>query len=183
MSTGESVLDTEVDVVTPELEVRRTTKVRAVLITWLVLLAVGTAVVTWLGVSDHAMVEREDAGTAALARAKTSVTSLLSYDGATILDELDDESRMLTGRFRKQYVALVKNVVGPAAREQRIVTKATIADASVVHADTDEVKTLLFVNLVTTGAKGGAPKVTGSRLVVVMKRVDSTWLISSLEPV
>jgi Mce-associated membrane protein len=165
------------------LVIGRTTRIRTVLVAWTALVLVGAVLLGWLTWSNHRADEQAAAGRAGLARATSSVMALLSYDGATILDQLDDESRLLTGQFKRKYVTLVRTVVGPAAQKQRIVTKATLASAALIDADEDRVKTLLFVNLVTTGGDSSTPAVTGSRLVVVMRHVDGKWLISRMDPV
>lgn len=158
-------------------------RLKAVLMSWAAMVVIGAIIVGWLSWSTHRTDQRAAAGDAALARARSGVAALLSYDGATILDQLDDESRLLTGPFRRKYLTLVRSVVGPAAQQQRIVTKATVVSSAVMDAGSQRVKTLLFVNLVTTGGTGGTPAVTGSRLVVVLKHVGDKWLISSLDPV
>jgi Mce-associated membrane protein len=167
----------------PQLVIGTRNTVGGLLVAWTALVLVGVVLLGWLTWSNHRADEQAAAGRAGLARATSSVTALLSYDGATILDQLDDESRLLTGQFKRKYVTLVRTVVGPAAQKQRIVTKATIASSALIDADADRVKTLLFVNLVTTGGDSTTPAVTGSRLVVVMRHVDGKWLISSLDPV
>ncbi|MGH4016062.1 MAG: hypothetical protein ACRDSL_19495 [Pseudonocardiaceae bacterium] len=80
-------------------------------------------------------------------------------------------------------VLSTEQVPAPAAREQRIVTRAEVIASAVVRAKPDEVVLLLFVNHTTQSSQSEVVQLSGHRIQLTMTRVDDRWLISKLERV
>lgn len=143
-------------------------------------LAVGAAVFT--GLKAYGANADAEARTDALSAAKTRVPALLSYENATLEDDLARALDQTTGAFRDDYAKILTDVVTPTAGERRISTSASVSAAGVVSGGRDEVVVLLFLTQTTT-AKGDRSSVSGSRVEVTMTRVGDDWKIAGLKPV
>ncbi|MEU7812819.1 hypothetical protein [Pseudonocardia sp. NPDC049154] len=122
---------------------------------------------------------------AARATAVRTVPQLLSYEPASVDGMLDRLGADLTDGFRQDYGTLITQVVAPAAKSQQITTKAEVTSSS-VELDSqaaDEVTALLFVNQTTQAPAAASPAQSGSRVRVVMDRVDGRWLVADLKPI
>ncbi len=145
-----------------------------------VLVAVGMAVVA--GLQAQRAAETSDARADALEAAKIRVPVLLSYDKATLAEDLDRALDQTTGSFADDYEQILTEVVEPTAQRRGISTDASISAAGVVSGDRDEVVVLLFLTQTTTG-KGDRSSVSGSRVEVTMERDGDEWKIAGLMPV
>ena len=145
-----------------------------------VALAVAAAVFT--GLQANRASATADARTEALAAAKTRVPELLSYENATLKEDLAQAIAQTTGAFTDDYRTILTDVVSPTATEREISTKAAVGAAGVVSADRDEVVVLLFLTQSTSAAQGGTT-VSGSRVEVTMERDGDAWKIAGLKPV
>lgn len=144
-----------------------------------VLVALALAVLA--GIQAHLAAGTAEARADALAEARTRVPQLLSYEHATLDEDLDRALEQTTGSFTKDYEQILTDVVGPTAERRGISTAATVGAAGVVSGDREEVVVLLFLTQTTT-AKGDRSSVSGSRVEVTMARTGDTWKISGLEP-
>ncbi|KRA27872.1 MULTISPECIES: hypothetical protein [unclassified Nocardioides] len=142
-------------------------------------LAISAAVFTDL--QAHRAAATADARDHALSAAKTRVPELLSYENATLDDDLAQAIAQTTGAFSDDYRTILTDVVTPTATEREISTKAAVSAAGVVSGDRDEVVVLLFLTQTTTAAKGGT-SVSGSRVEVTMERDGDAWKIAGLKP-
>lgn len=114
--------------------------------------------------------------------AREAVAALLSYQPDTAEQDLATVRDLLTGDFKVEYTQLTKEVVIPAAKEQKIGAVATAPAAAAVSATADRAVALVFVNqTVTIG--DGAPTDTASSVRVAMEKIDGRWLISEFTPV
>lgn len=145
-----------------------------------VLAALTVAVLT--GLQAHLSVVAADARTDALAAAKTRVPALLSYQNATLDEDLDQALDQTTGSFTDEYRTILTEVVEPTAKRRGISTEASVSAAGVVSGDRDEVVVLLFLTQTTTARKGRS-SVSGSRVEVTLKRDGDDWKIAGLKPV
>ena len=67
------------------------------------------------------------------------------------------------------------------APERRTVVQADVRASGVVHAETDRVNVLLFVNQTTTStANPGEPQTALNRVVMQMARSGDTWLVDDI---
>lgn len=134
------------------------------------------------GVQAHLAASTADARADALDAAKTRVPVLLSYDKATLDEDLDRALEQTTGSFADDYEKILTEVVEPTAKRRGISTEATVSAAGVVSGDRDTVVVLLFLTQTTT-AKGDRSSVSGSRVEVTLKRTGDDWKIAGLQPV
>lgn len=111
------------------------------------------------------------------------VTKLLSYTPETVTADLTAKKKWLTGDFLNDYTVLITDTVGPAAIKGGVTARATVVATGVQAASSDRVELLMFINVETTRTGAKAPENDGSRVRVVAKKVDGSWLISSLSPV
>jgi len=138
-----------------------------------------------VGVGYLAMSLRNaDAGEAAAETAQVTAAryaeQLLSYDYSHLDQDFSQAQQLLTDDFRKQYIQAT-DVVRDEAVQDKAVIKASAVATSVVSADPDEVKTLLFVNQTTTTGQGSRPSIDLNRVVVTLVRQDGRWLVSDLD--
>ena len=151
------------------------------------LLAVGAVLVAlalaaFAGLQAHRAAATADARADALAAARTRVPDLLSYDKATLDDDLGRALDQTTGSFTDDYEQILTDVVEPTAKRRGISTEASISGAGVVSGDRDQVVVLVFLTQTTT-AKGDRSSVSGSRVEVTMERSGDDWKIAGLKPV
>lgn len=143
---------------------------------------VALAMAVFAGVQAQRAAAASDARGDALDAAKNRVPVLLSYDKATLDEDLDRALDQTTGSFTDDYEQILTEVVEPTAQRRGISTNASISAAGVVSGDRDEVVVLLFLTQTTT-AKGDRSSVSGSRVEVTMARVGDDWKIAGLKPV
>ncbi|MBV8932886.1 MAG: hypothetical protein JO285_10100, partial [Kutzneria sp.] len=84
--------------------------------------------------------------------------------------------------FHDEFSDLTRRVVAPAARDQQIVTKTTVAGSSVVSAQPEQVVLLMFLDQVTQTKSDPASRVDGARVRVTLRQVDGQWLVAELTP-
>lgn len=145
-------------------------------------LAVAVALAAFTGLQANRAAATADARSQALEEAKTRVPELLSYDNATLTDDLAQALDQTTGPFTDDYRTILTDVVTPTADKRKISTTASVSAAGVVSGDRDEVVVLLFLTQTTTAAKADT-SVSGSRVEVTMARTGDTWKVAGLKPV
>lgn len=157
---------------------------KRLLAAFLVVSAVGAAV--WFGFQAQRSAALLDEREEALAAAEKRVPDLLSYDAATLEDDLRRARSQTTGDFAADYGRILDDVVAPQAKARKISTRAVVGAAGVVRGKSDEVVVLLFLTQTTTnGTTKGADKtsVAGSRVEVTMVPAGDGWKIAGLRPV
>jgi hypothetical protein len=156
----------------------RPSPVPTVVLAVLVLLAaVG---VVYAGVSLRNAEAGEAAAETGQVTAARYAEQLLSYDYSHLDEDFSQAQRLLTDDFRKEYIQAT-DVVRDQAVQDKAVIKAAVVATSVVSAEPDEVKTLLFVNQTTTTGGGGSPSIDLNRVVVTIVEQDGRWLVSDLD--
>ena len=123
-----------------------------------------------------------DARSDALAAAKELVPDLLSYENATLQDDLARAGAQTTGEFGVDYRKILKDVVEPTAAKRGISTQAVVSAAGIISGNRESVVVLVFLTQTTT-ARGNHSAVSGSRVEVTMKRDGDSWKIAGLKPV
>lgn len=150
-----------------------------VLPTLALILAVGAGYLKWQdGSARQSQTEAEQSVRAAT----DSVVAILSYRSDTVDRDLTTAADRLTGAFRDQYAQLVRSVVAPGAKQQRISAVATVPAAASVSASANHAVVLVFVNQTTT-IGDDAPTQTTSSVRVTLDKVHDRWLISHFDPV
>lgn len=153
-------------------------RLTVVLLAVAVVLAVAVGLLGW----DLMRIDaRADARKAAQVVAAESMETILSYDHAHYDKGVAAAKTLMTGEFAKKYARTVHDV-RPAVMETESVVKAKVVASSVVSAEPDRVKTLLFVNQTTTGKQVQQPRVDLNRVVVTLVRGDDgAWLVSDVD--
>lgn len=122
----------------------------------------------------------EAAKSAALVTADDYVKALLSYSYKTFDDDEAEGARLTTGSFGDQYDKTM-GLVRADALKTRTVVKADVVATSVIDAQAEQVRALLFVNQTTTGQQTKQPRLDLNRVVVTMTKTDTGWRISALD--
>ena len=119
----------------------------------------------------------------ALARAKSSIATLLSYDFRSIDSAVSKNRDLVTGTFAEEYEELVDTKLVPTVRQRKLANTTEVADAAVISASDDVVRVLLYLNQ-SYGTVGQTDlNMSGSRVRVTMKKVEGTWRVDKLSPV
>jgi Mce-associated membrane protein len=142
---------------------------------------VAVVVVTLLAWDLMRMDDRADARKAAQVVATESVAAILSYDHARYDEGVAAAKTLMTDEFAEEYADTV-DTVRPEVLETESVVKAEVVASSVVEAEADEVRALLFVNQTTTGKQVAEPRVDLNRVEVTLVRDPEVgWLVSDIE--
>lgn len=108
--------------------------------------------------------------------------AMLSYRADSVETDLEAASARLTGSFHDAYTSLIRDVVIPGAKQQRISAVASVPAAASVSASGSHAVVVVFVNQTTT-VGDSAPTNTTSSVQVTLDRVGDRWLISEFTPV
>jgi Mce-associated membrane protein len=142
---------------------------------------VAVVVVALLAWDLMRMDDRADARKAAQVVATDSVAAILSYDHARYDEGVAAAKTLMTDAFAEEYADTV-DTVRPEVLETESVVKAEVVASSVVEAEADEVRALLFVNQTTTGQQLAEPRVDLNRVEVTLVRDPEVgWLVSDIE--
>ncbi|MDN5913775.1 MAG: hypothetical protein L0I76_01425 [Pseudonocardia sp.] len=129
-------------------------------------------------------VRTDSARTEARGVAEKVVPGLLSYDHRSIAGEVDGRAAQVGGKFREDYLSLVRDIVIPASdREQLVTQTSTAAVGAMQEAGPGRVQLLMFLNQTSTRSSQEEPALSGSRVRVTMERDGDNWLVSGLDPV
>jgi Mce-associated membrane protein len=119
----------------------------------------------------------------AVAAAKSSVHTILSYDYRSIDADIASAKADTTGEFAHQYSGTASQLLSEAKQVKAIV-QATIGSSGVVSTAKGDVVVLLFVDQASvrqvTGQKTPTTRIDQSRVQVTMTRVNGKWLVSAL---
>jgi Mce-associated membrane protein len=126
--------------------------------------------------------DSEAAATESLQAAKDSTVALLSYQPASVDQELAAARDRTTGDFRDAYTQLTNEVVIPGAKQKQIATAATIPAAVSVSADANHAVALVFVSQTVTIGKD-KPSASMSSVRVTLDKIGDRWLVSGFDPV
>jgi Mce-associated membrane protein len=150
----------------------------------LVLVATTGVGVAGLGVQDARAVQQQEdldrAGRTAVASGERAAAAILAYSHKTLEADRDAAARYMTPEYREKYLDTFQLVLDNAP-ERRTVVQADVRASGVVHAETDRVNVLLFVNQTTTStANSGEPQTALNRVVMQMARSGDTWLVDDI---
>lgn len=160
---------------------RRRTAPLVVPVAAAVAVLVALVAVTLLAWDLMRMDDRADARKAAQVVATESVAAILSYDHARYDEGVAAAKTLMTDEFAEEYTDTV-DTVRPEVLETESVVKAEVVASSVVEAEADEVRALLFVNQTTTGKQVAEPRVDLNRVEVTLVRdPEGGWLVSDIE--
>ena len=107
--------------------------------------------------------------------------ALLSYDYRSFDQGFEDAKDGLTPSFQKQYEPTISTVKERATEQERSQLAYVVGVAPLTYT-ADRVRTLVFVNTISTSTKGdAAEQALQSRLVVTMVQQSGKWLIDDVE--
>jgi Mce-associated membrane protein len=132
--------------------------------------------------SQSSTSDRFDAPDAATGAAADAVPRMLGYGHATIADDLDDATEVMTKSFAKKYSELAPQLIA-TAEQRKIDVTATVRSIAALECgrecSTSRVRLLAFVDQHRTIAgKPGSPAALS--VVISMHRVDGDWLVDDL---
>ena len=153
------------------------------LLAWGLVLVVAVASLAVLAWDNHADRVREDAVDGAVARGRSAVTDLLSYEPGRLSAELHSETRLMTPGFADRYESMINRSVLPTATRDKIRSAAAVKDVAVTSRGRDRVILLMFVNVVTSAADSPQPRAGGSRLRVTMVERNGSWVVGDVDAI
>lgn len=123
----------------------------------------------------------DTARTEALEAARDAARLLFSYDHNRLEQDFEAALAVTTGSFREDYERTTREVVQPVAEQYDAVVDAAVVEASVVSAEPERVVVVAFVNQTTTSTRVEGPKIDQSRVRMVVRDVDGTWLVQEVK--
>ncbi|HWJ80783.1 MAG TPA: hypothetical protein VNS55_00995 [Nocardioides sp.] len=114
--------------------------------------------------------------------ADRAVTAVLSYDYRRLDQGVADTTPLLTGDALAQYEEVQRPLARTAPKLHAVVS-AEVKTSTVLEADDDSARLLLFVDQVSSSRKLTQPQLDQSRVVVTMQRKGDDWLVSSLSAI
>lgn len=145
-----------------------------------VLLAVATAVLGVASVRTRGGGDVEDARRNALEASRNAARLVFSYDYRHLDKDFAAGKAVTTGKFAADYARTTSKLVDDVAGRYKAVVVADVSDAAVVTAGKDRVVTLVFLNQRSTSSLAAGPKITQSRVTMVLVRKDGRWLVSEV---
>ncbi|AOW95022.1 h domain protein [Rhodococcus sp. WMMA185] len=125
----------------------------------------------------------QQARTEAVEAAKDQAVAMLAYDFTDVDDQLASAADGLTGGFRDEYTTLVRDTIGPGAKEKQLTVQVSVQAAAPVSTTPTEAVVLLYLNQITTSAEAPEARTSGSRVRVSLQKIDDRWLVDRLTPV
>ncbi|SKB07765.1 hypothetical protein [Aeromicrobium choanae] len=123
-----------------------------------------------------------DARDEATAAASAALPRMLGYRHATIAEDLDEATEVMTPKFAKKYTELAPQLV-TTAQQRKIDVTATVREIAALECgqecSTSRVRLLAFVDQSRTIA-GEAGSPAALSVVVQMREVDGDWMVDDL---
>lgn len=124
----------------------------------------------------------DGARTAAVSAANQDVPALLSYSYSSFDHDLAQAEAGTTDQFRNTYGNLMTSQIEPAAKQNQVVTEATVSGTSVISAQSGTATLLMFLNQQTKTSTKSESVLNDTAVRVVMRQVNGTWLVDNLVP-
>ena len=141
------------------------------------LVLLGLAVKDWREADDLAAAA--DASQSVRAAVTDKVEALLSYQYDTFDQDRATAEKSMTSSFRAEYAPTVSEI-RDRARQQKRSQEAQVAAVSVISATPDTVKTLVFVNTMSSTEGSKRQRLMQNRVEVTMVKQGDQWLIDKL---
>ena len=125
--------------------------------------------------------ERPRAENAAVATARSTLEQVLSYNHATMAQQLPASQALLTGSFKKEFGETMTKTIVPLAQKDKTVVKARVYEAGVMSQTDNTVTVQAFVNQARTSDTQKQPSIDQNRVIATMTRVGDRWLVSALK--
>lgn len=144
-----------------------------------VLLAIGAVVMKILTVAHSSS---SAARVESLQAAREATVAMLTYNAATVEQDLNNARGKLTAPFLDDYTKLINTQVIPSAKEKQTSAAAAVPALASVSAKGSHAVALVFVDQTIASAKEPATT-TASSIRVTLEKIDGRWLVSGFDPV
>lgn len=114
--------------------------------------------------------------------AREATVAMLTYNAATVDQDLNNARSKLTAPFLDEYTKLINTQVIPSAKEKQTSAAAQVPAVASVSAKGSHAVALVFVDQTIASAKEAATT-TASSIRVTLDKVDGHWLVSGFAPV
>jgi Mce-associated membrane protein len=145
----------------------------------IVVLAATTGVLFFQWQSAQAAV---NARSAAVTAAQQKVPTLLSYSYTSFGSDLAQAEADTTTQFRGTYGNLMTGQIEQAAKQNKVVTQATVSGTSVISTQPGTATLLMFLSQQTKTSAKQESVLNDTAVQVVMRQVNGTWLVDNLLP-
>ncbi len=125
--------------------------------------------------------ERARSASAATATARSALEQVLSYNYATMTQQLPASQALLTGSFKQEFGTTMTKTIVPLAQKDKTVVKARVYEAGVMSQTDDTVTVQAFVNQARTSDTQKEPSIDQNRVIATMTKSGNRWLVSSLK--
>jgi Mce-associated membrane protein len=156
---------------------------RSIVATTVVAAAVGATVGVYFLV--YRPDQRVDDGVArgAIQAASDGAVAALSYSYDHLNRDFSTAKSHLTGDFLAYYTKFTDEIVAPTAERGQLTATAKVVRAAVSDLHPDSAVVLVFVDQITSSLQKKDPEKTHSAVLVTLKKVDGSWLITKFDPV
>lgn len=134
-----------------------------------------------LVVTRHDPQERPRSASAAVATARSTLEQILSYNHATMTQQLPASQALLTGSFKSEFGETMTKTIVPLAQKDKTVVKARVYEAGVMSQTDRTVTVQAFVNQARTSDAQKQPSIDQNRVIATMTKVGNRWLVSALK--
>jgi Mce-associated membrane protein len=136
---------------------------------------------TLLLVTREDPAQRSRDASAASATARSTLEQILSYNHATMTQQVPANQALLTGTFKDEFAATMTKTIVPLATKDKTVVKARAYEVGVMSQRDGTVTVQAFVDQARTSDAQKEPSIDQNRVIATMTKVGNRWLISALK--
>lgn len=118
----------------------------------------------------------------AMVAAADATGKVLSYTAETLEADIESARAVLAGEMLDRYADTMARI-RQQTEENGTAVEATVVAQSIISANQEDAKVLLFVNQTTSGRHLEEPRVERNRVVVTLHRDDGDWLVTGLDAI
>lgn len=141
------------------------------------LLAMSAGLLKW---KDSSIRDIDDARSQAVAAARDSAVSVLTFRFDTVDRDVAATREKLTGAFLDTYTQRTQQELIPNAKQRHVAATANVSAAASESVTPNKATVLLFVDQ-TVKIGDAAPEATESSVRVTLDKVGERWLISDFD--
>ncbi|OBE92058.1 hypothetical protein [Mycobacterium sp. 852002-10029_SCH5224772] len=155
---------------------------RSIVATTFVIAAVGVAAGVYFFLYRPDQQVGDAAAHRAIQAASDGAVAALSYSYEHLNLDFNNAKSHLTGDFLTYYSKFSDDVVAPTAEKGQLTATAKVIRAAVSELHPDSATVLVFVDQTTASVQKKDPEKTQSSILVSLRKVDGSWLISKFVP-
>ncbi|GAA4119937.1 hypothetical protein GCM10022415_20700 [Knoellia locipacati] len=125
--------------------------------------------------------QRSRDASAASATARSTLEQILSYNHATMTQQVPANQALLTGKFKDEFATTMTKTIVPLATKDKTVVKARAYEVGVMSQGDDTVTVQAFVDQARTSDAQKEPSIDQNRVIATMTKVGNRWLVSALK--